>query len=146
MRAKFFEIGGGTYVNADEVELIMSANIKKANSICEKYGIKKDSQQVVNATSNEETKSILFLKSGRLVLSCMKLPLLVKRANKEFSFIKESPEKPVKMKSGNPKEKNFVNNNPQPPKPTAQFVDENIDEYDVEDDYEDNGFMSILNE
>ncbi len=60
MRNKFFEIGGGAYVNGDEVELMMSANIKKANSICEKYGIKKDSQQLLNATSNEETKAILF--------------------------------------------------------------------------------------
>ncbi len=76
----------------------------------------------------------------------MKLPLLVKRANKEFSFIKEATEKPANAKPTSPKEKNFVNNNPQPPKPTTQFVDENIEEYDVEDDYEENGFMSIFDD
>lgn len=146
MNNRFFEIGGGTYVNGDEVELIMSASIKKANSICEKYGIKKDSQQLVNATSNEETKAILFMKSGRLVLSCMKLPLLVKRANKDFSSIKEATDKPAKAKSASPKEKIFVNKNPLPSEPKPNFINENLHEYDMEDGYEENGFMSILDE
>ncbi len=86
------------------------------------------------------------MKDGTIALSNMKPTLLVKRGNKYYPPENEKVAKPAKAKSTGSEEKNFVNNNPQPPKPAPQFVDENIEEYDVEGDYEENGFMSIFDE
>ena len=146
MRAKFFEIGGGAYVNSEEINFIIEANSAKVRRYFEKYKINRNGREVFDATSTEETKGMVFMKDGTIALSNMKATLLVKRANKDYPPESEKVAKPAKAKSTEPKEKIFVNSNPQPPKSTAQFVDENIEGYDVEDNYEENGFMSIFDE
>ncbi len=108
----------------------------------EKHKINRNSREVFDATSTEETKGMIFMKDGTIALSNMKPTFLVKRANKDYPPESEKVARPAKAKSTGSKEKNFVNNNPQPPKPTAQFVDENIEEYDVEK----NNFMDIFDE
>ncbi len=142
MRAKFFEIGAGAYVNSEEINFIMEANSAKVRRYFEKYKINRNSREVFDATSTEETKGMIFMKDGTIALSNMKPTLLVKRGNKYYPPENEKAAKPAKAKSTESKEKNFVNNNPQPPKPTAQFVDENTEGYDEEK----NNFMDIFDE
>ena len=89
MRNKFFDIVAGAYVNIDEVEFILDSNASKVRRFFSKYGIKKDTEQVFDATSTNEIKSMIFLKSGKIALSNMRTTLLVKRANKNYSSEKE---------------------------------------------------------
>ena len=98
MRNKFFDIGAGAYVNSDEVEFILDANASKVRRFFSKYGIKKDTDQVFDATSTDEIKSMIFLKSGKIALSNMRATLLVKRANKDFSSEKEKGTETLKTK------------------------------------------------
>lgn len=104
MRNKFFDIGAGAYVNSDEVEFILDTNAGKVRRFFKKYGIDRNTTQVFDATSNEEIKSMIFLKSGKIALSNMRATLLVKRANKDFSSGKEKGVEIPKTK--NPKEEN----------------------------------------
>ncbi|MGN0492891.1 MAG: extracellular matrix/biofilm biosynthesis regulator RemA family protein [Acutalibacteraceae bacterium] len=89
MRNKFFDIGAGAYVNSDEVEFILDTNAGKVRRFFKKYGIDRNTNQVFDATSTDEIKSMIFLKSGKIALSNMRATLLVKRANKDFSSEKE---------------------------------------------------------
>ena len=143
MRAKFFEIGAGAYVNSEEINFIVEANSAKVRRYFEKYKINRNSREVFDATSTEETKGMIFMKDGTIALSNMKATLLVKRGNKYYPPENEKVTKPIKAKSTGSQEKNFVNNNPQPPKPLPRFlIDENFDEnYDGE-----NNFMNIFDE
>lgn len=89
MRNKFFDIGAGAYVNSDEVEFILDTNAGKVRRFFKKYGIDRNTTQVFDATSTDEIKSMIFLKSGKIALSNMRTTLLVKRANKNYSSEKE---------------------------------------------------------
>ena len=98
MRNKFFDIGAGAYVNSDEVEFILDTNAGKVRRFIKKYGIDRNTSQVFDATSTDEIKSMIFLKSGKIALSNMRATLLVKRANKDFSSEKEKGAETLKTK------------------------------------------------
>lgn len=104
MRNKFFDIGAGAYVNSDEVEFILDTNAGKVRRFIKKYSIDRNTTQVFDATSTNEIKSMIFLKSGKIALSNMRATLLVKRANKDFSSEKEKGAETLKTKK--PKEQN----------------------------------------
>lgn len=63
-----------------------------------KYGIDRNATQVFDATSTDEIKSMIFLKSGKIALSNMRATLLVKRTNKDFSSEKEKGAETLKTK------------------------------------------------
>lgn len=111
MRNKFFDIGTGAYVNSDEVEFILETNAGKVRRFIKKYSIDRNTAQIFDATSNEEIKSMIFLKSGKIALSNMRETLLVKRGNKDFSSEKEKSAETPKTKKA--KE--------QPPRDTQRF-------------------------
>ena len=69
----------------------------------------KNTTRGIDATSADETKSMIFLKSGIVALSNMKATLLVKRANKNFSPEKEKGVEIPKIK--NSKEENSTKQN-----------------------------------
>lgn len=98
MRNKFFDIGAGAYVNSDEVEFILDTNAGKVRRFIKKYGIDRNTTQVFDATSTDEIKSMIFLKSGKIALSNMRATLLVKRANKDVSSEKEKSAETLKTK------------------------------------------------
>ena len=86
------------------MEFILDTNAGKVRRFIKKYGIDRNTTQVFDATSNEEIKSMIFLKSGKIALSNMRATLLVKRANKDFSSEKEKGAETLKTKK--PKEQN----------------------------------------
>lgn len=109
MRNKFSDIGAGAYVNSDEVEFILDTNAGKVRRFVKKYGIDRNATQVFDATSTDEIKSMIFLKSGKIALSNMRATLLVKRTNKDFSSEKEKgaeTPKAKKAKEQNPAKQN----------------------------------------
>ncbi len=80
MRDRMIDVGG-TVVNIDRVDAIQEASADKVRRILMKYGIDKNSDRVINATSEKETKSIIFLSNGRIIISSFSANILSKRMN-----------------------------------------------------------------
>lgn len=81
MRDKLISIGKKAYVNIDKVSYIISADADKVRRILKRYGVEKNSSQVVDLTSDKETRSMLILEDGSVGLSHVNAPVLAKRAN-----------------------------------------------------------------
>ncbi len=82
MRDRMIDVGG-TVVNIDRVDAIQEASADKVRRILMKYGIDKNSDRVINATSEKETKSIIFLSNGRIIISSFSANILSKRMNSD---------------------------------------------------------------
>lgn len=81
MIERFINVGKKSFVNADEVEIVVSANAEKVRRFLNKWHIDKDNMQIVNLTSDKETRSMIVFKSGRIVLSSVNASKLAQRGN-----------------------------------------------------------------
>lgn len=81
MRDKFISIGKKAYVNIEKVCYIISADADKVRRILKRYGIEKYSDQVIDLTSDKETRSMLVLEDRSIGLSNVNAQVLAKRAN-----------------------------------------------------------------
>lgn len=81
MRDKFISIGKKSYVNIDKVCYIISADADKVRRILKRNNIEKHSDQVIDLTSDKETRSMLILEDRSIGLSNVNAQILAKRAN-----------------------------------------------------------------
>ena len=81
MRDKLINVGQKSFINLDELEVVVSAGADKVKRYLDKHKIEKDSDRVVNLTSDKETRSMILMKTGKIILSSVNSVSLAKRVN-----------------------------------------------------------------
>lgn len=81
MRDKLINVGQKSFINLDELEVVVSAGADKVKRYLDKHRIEKDSDRVVNLTSDKETRSMILMKTGKIILSSVNSVSLAKRVN-----------------------------------------------------------------
>lgn len=85
MRERLINVGQKSFVNFDEIICIVSADAEKVRRFLNRWQISKDSMQVINLTSDQETRSMIIFKNGTIGLSSVNATVLAKRANTDGS-------------------------------------------------------------
>ena len=81
MRDKLINVGQKSFINLDELEVVVAAGADKVKRYLDKHKIEKDSDRVVNLTSDKETRSMILMKTGKIILSSVNAVSLAKRVN-----------------------------------------------------------------
>ena len=76
----FLNIGNKAFVSVDKIICIMAADSHKVYRILERANIKRKNPEVIDTTSDNETRSIIFLKENKYCISSVNASVLVKRA------------------------------------------------------------------
>ena len=87
MREKLINVGQKSFINLDELEIVVSAGADKVKRYLDKHKIEKDSDRVVNLTSDKETRSMILMKTGKIILSSVNSVSLAKRVNTDSGQI-----------------------------------------------------------
>lgn len=72
----FIHIGHGNYVNTDEIDCIVSTNSNKIIRL-----LQENDDLLVHATNGKQRKSVIVLKSGRMVVCALSAETLANRLN-----------------------------------------------------------------
>lgn len=78
MSRLMLRIGKGSCVNADKVLFIVDADADKVRRILNRYGLNRSSKTVFDATSENETRSLLMLDDGSMAISSISGSVLAK--------------------------------------------------------------------
>lgn len=81
MRDKLINVGQKSFINLAELEVVIAAGADKVKRYLDKHRIEKDSDRVVNLTSDKETRSMILMKTGKIILSSVNSVSLAKRVN-----------------------------------------------------------------
>ena len=81
MRDKLINVGQKSFINLAELEVVVAAGADKVKRYLDKHRIEKDSERVVNLTSDKETRSMILMKTGKIILSSVNSVSLAKRVN-----------------------------------------------------------------
>ena len=78
---------GGNRANicVDRIVAIFDADAEKVRRLLQRHGLERSSEQVIDATSVKETKSLLILDDGRVAISSMTANVIIKRADKDLT-------------------------------------------------------------
>ena len=87
MRDKLINVGQKSFINLDELEVVVAAGADKVKRYLDKHRIEKDSERVVNLTSDKETRSMILMKTGKIILSSVNSVSLAKRVNTDSGQI-----------------------------------------------------------
>ena len=83
--AKFMlNIGKGYFVNSDTVKYIITADAERVRRILIKYGFDRSSKEVLDASSDAETRSLIMHKDGTMAISSISSNVLIKRFQGEI--------------------------------------------------------------
>ena len=78
--AKFMlNIGKGYFVNSDTVKYIITADAERVRRILIKYGFDRSSKEVLDASSDAETRSLIINYDGTMAISSVSQSSLIKR-------------------------------------------------------------------
>ena len=84
MRPRFMlNIGKGFSVNADTVKYIISADAERAKRILTKHGLERGTTEVLDATADGETRSLIMHHDGTMAISSISKSSLIKRFHGE---------------------------------------------------------------
>ena len=84
MRPRFMlNIGKGYAANADTVKYIISADAERAKRILTKHGFDRNSLEVLDASADGETRSLIMHHDGTMAISSISKSSLIKRFNGE---------------------------------------------------------------
>ena len=83
----FLNIGNKAFVNVDKIICIMAADSHKVYRILERANLKRKNPEVIDTTSDNETRSIIFLKDNAYCVSSVNASVLAKRAQNGISEI-----------------------------------------------------------
>lgn len=72
-------IGKGYFVNSDTVKCIISADAERVRRILMKYGFDRTSDEVLDASSDAETRSLIMHNDGTMAISAISSNVLIKR-------------------------------------------------------------------
>lgn len=87
MKNSFINIGNKAFVNVDKVICIIAANSDKVRRILDRANIKRTSPNVIDTTSDKETRSIIFLDDNTYCISSVNASSLAKRGQSDISEI-----------------------------------------------------------
>ncbi len=87
MRDKLINVGQKSFINLAELEVVVAAGADKVKRYLDKHRIEKDSDRVVNLTSDKETRSMILMKTGKIILSSVNSVSLAKRVNTDSGQI-----------------------------------------------------------
>ena len=84
MNNSFLNIGNKAFVRVAEIVCIEAADSDKVRRILARSNLKRKSPEVIDTTSDNETRSIIFLKDNAYCVSSVNASVLVKRAQSEI--------------------------------------------------------------
>ena len=87
MRDKLINVGQKSFINLAELEVVVAAGADNVKRYLDKHRIEKDSERVVNLTSDKETRSMILMKTGKIILSSVNSVSLAKRVNTDSGQI-----------------------------------------------------------
>ena len=87
MNNSFLNIGNKAFVRVAEIICIEAADSDKARRILARANLKRTSPEVIDTTSANETRSIIFLKDNAYCVSSVNASVLAKRAQNGISEI-----------------------------------------------------------
>ena len=80
---KFINIGNGAFVNANKISAIISSDADKVRKVMIKRGCDRTSAEVYDVTDDAETRSIILLNDGSIVVSSVSASELNKRFHED---------------------------------------------------------------
>ena len=87
MNNSFLNIGNKAFVRVAEIVCIEAADSDKVRRILARSNLKRKSPEVIDTTSDNETRSIIFLKDNAYCVSSVNASVLAKRAQNGISEI-----------------------------------------------------------
>lgn len=94
MRNNFLNIGNKFFVNVDMVKCIAAADSDKVRRILARADLTRATKEVIDSTSDKETRSILFMNDNTYCISSVNASVLAKRTQSDASeFIDENKER-----------------------------------------------------
>ena len=85
MNNSFLNIGNKAFVRVAEIICIEAADSDKVRRILARANLKRKSPEVIDTTSDNETRSIIFLKDNAYCVSSVNASVLAKRAQNGVS-------------------------------------------------------------
>ncbi len=79
MNNSFVNIGNKAFVGVAEIICIEAADSDKVRRILARANLKRTSPEVIDTTSDKETRSIIFLKDNKYCISSVNASILTKR-------------------------------------------------------------------
>ena len=87
MNKIYINIGNKAFISEEEVICIEAADSDKVRRILARANLKRKSPEVIDTTSDNETRSIIFLKDNAYCVSSVNASVLAKRAQNGISEI-----------------------------------------------------------
>lgn len=84
MRNNFLNIGNKFFVNVDMVKCIAAADSDKVRRILARADLTRANKEIIDSTSDKETRSILFMNDNTYCISSVNAAILAKRANSDI--------------------------------------------------------------
>ena len=84
MNNSFVNIGNKAFVRVAEIICIEAADSDKVRRILTRANLKRTNPEVIDTTSDKETRSIIFLKDNKYCISSVNASSLTKRAQSEI--------------------------------------------------------------
>lgn len=81
----FVNIGNKAFVNVDKIICIMAADSHKVYRILERANLKRTNLEVIDTTSDKETRSMIFLDNNKFCISSVNASILAKRAQGDIT-------------------------------------------------------------
>ena len=85
MNNNFVNIGNKAFVRVAEIVCIEAADSDKVRRILARANLKRTNPEVIDTTSDKETRSIIFLDKNKYCISSVNASVLVKRAQSNAS-------------------------------------------------------------
>lgn len=85
MNNSFVNIGNKAFVSVDKIICIMAADSHKVYRILERANLKRTNLEVIDTTSDKETRSIIFLDNNKFCISSVNASVLANRAENSNS-------------------------------------------------------------
>ena len=76
----YINIGNKAFVSEEEIICIEAADSDKVRRILARANLKRTNPEVIDTTSDKETRSIIFLKDNKYCISSVNASILTKRA------------------------------------------------------------------
>ena len=83
MSKNYINIGNKAFISEEKVICIEAADSDKVRRILARANLKRTNPEVIDTTSDKETRSIIFLKDNKYCISSVNASILVKRAQSD---------------------------------------------------------------
>ncbi len=85
MSKNYINIGNKAFISEEKVICIVAANSDKVRRILDRANLKRTDPDVIDTTSDKETRSIIYLDENKYCVSSVNASVLAKRAQSDTS-------------------------------------------------------------